>query len=58
MEFHVLYEIECPRPWGGPSRYDRFWEALGQPKAAELPAPSVSLHRPSQECDPWWKAGF
>ena len=35
MKFHVLYEIECPRPWGETSIYDCFWEALEQVKVAE-----------------------
>ena len=35
MEFALLYEIECPRPWGENSIYDCFWEALEQVKVAE-----------------------
>jgi alkanesulfonate monooxygenase SsuD/methylene tetrahydromethanopterin reductase-like flavin-dependent oxidoreductase (luciferase family) len=35
MRFHLLYEIECPRPWGETSIYDCFWEALEQVKVAE-----------------------
>ena len=35
MKFHVLYEIECPRPWGETSIQDCFWEALEQTKVAE-----------------------
>ncbi len=35
MRFHVLYEIECPRPWGETSIHDCFWEALEQTKVAE-----------------------
>jgi hypothetical protein len=35
MRFHVLYEIECPRPWGETSISDCFWEALEQVKVAE-----------------------
>ncbi len=35
MKFALLYEIECPRPWGENSIYDCFWEALEQVKVAE-----------------------
>jgi alkanesulfonate monooxygenase SsuD/methylene tetrahydromethanopterin reductase-like flavin-dependent oxidoreductase (luciferase family) len=35
MRFHLLYEIECPRPWGETSIQDCFWEALEQTKVAE-----------------------
>jgi alkanesulfonate monooxygenase SsuD/methylene tetrahydromethanopterin reductase-like flavin-dependent oxidoreductase (luciferase family) len=35
MKFHLLYEIECPRPWGETSIFDCFWEALEQVKVAE-----------------------
>ena len=35
MRFHLLYEIECPRPWGETSIQDCFWEALEQVKVAE-----------------------
>ena len=35
MRFHLLYEIECPRPWGETSIADCFWEALEQVKVAE-----------------------
>jgi len=35
LEFALLYEIECPRPWGENSIYDCFWEALEQAKVAD-----------------------
>jgi alkanesulfonate monooxygenase SsuD/methylene tetrahydromethanopterin reductase-like flavin-dependent oxidoreductase (luciferase family) len=35
MEFALLYEIQCPRPWEETSLYDCFWEALEQVVVAE-----------------------
>lgn len=35
MKFHVLYEIERPRPWGETSILDCYWDALEQLRVAE-----------------------
>jgi len=44
MKFHLLYEIECPRPWGETSIYDGFWEALEHEAAGFETVWSVERH--------------